>query len=146
MPIPATVPTSAVQRIFRVLLGIFMVLAGTGHLTFQREMFQAQVPDWVPLSKDLVVILSGLAEITFGLAVLLLRRYCVWVGLALALFFVAIFPGNLHQWQEGIDAFGLDSDRKRFLRLFFQPLLILWALWSTGVFRAGKEWRSGITS
>ena len=123
-----------------------MFMAGIGHLTVQREVFQAQVPDWVPLSKDLVVILSGIVEFGFGLALVFLRSHRVWVGLALALFFVAIFPGNFHQWQAGIDAFGLNTDRKRFLRLFFQPILILWALWSTGVFRAWKEGRSGRTS
>jgi uncharacterized membrane protein len=54
------------------------------------------------------------------------------VGLVAAGFFVAVFPGNVAQWREGTAAFGLDTDAKRFARLWFQPVLVAWALWSTG--------------
>ncbi len=30
-----------------------------------------------------------------------------------------------------VDAFGLTTDSARFTRLFFQPVLIIWALWTT---------------
>ncbi len=109
-----------------------MVLAAVGHFTFQRQEFQAQVPDWVPLGKDLVVILSGIAELLLGLAMVSWTRQKVRVGMALAIFYVLIFPGNIAQYSNGTDAFGLDTDGKRLIRLFFQPVLILWALWSTG--------------
>ncbi|PBQ30856.1 hypothetical protein CNR22_03390 [Sphingobacteriaceae bacterium] len=128
--------TNKVQNAFRIVLGIFMVLAGIGHLTFQRAEFQAQVPDWVPLSKDLVVILSGVVEVLFGLSMLFWKKQRVKVGLALAIFYVLVFPGNIAQYLNGIDAFGLDTDKARLIRLFFQPVLIFWALWSTGALSA----------
>ncbi len=133
------IKTSLIQNIFRIILGCFLVFAGYSHLTFNRIEFQAQVPDWVPLSKDLVVILSGVIEILLGLSILFWTKQRVKVGFTVAIFFLLIFPGNIHQYINGIDAFGaLDSDRARFLRLFFQPILIIWALWCTG---AWKAWR-----
>lgn len=131
----ANVQTSATQNIFRLLLGIFMVLAGIGHLSFQRQEFQAQVPGWVPISKDVTVILSGLVEIALGLGLLFLKKYRVQAGIALAIFYVLIFPGNIAQYINKVSAFGLDSDGKRLVRLFFQPVLIWWALWCSGAIR-----------
>jgi len=116
------------------LLGFALTSAGISHLTTARAEFQAQVPDWLPLDADFVVIASGVVEIGLGLSLLLLWRYRGLVGLATALFFVAIFPGNISQWINGIDAFGLDSDQARFTRLFFQPVLVLWALYATDAF------------
>ncbi|WP_221032732.1 DoxX family protein [Actomonas aquatica] len=133
--------TTRPQAIARIVLGAFMTLAGVAHLTFQRGEFQAQVPPWVPLDTDFVVLASGVVEIALGLAMLILKRYRVWVGLSLAVFYVLIFPGNLSQYTNGIDAFGLDTDAKRFARLFFQPVLILWALWSTGGLAAWRQAR-----
>ena len=133
---------STIQHIARILLGLSIVFAALGHLTFQRDEFQAQVPDWIPLDKDLIVILSGVLELVFGLALLFLKSNRALVGITLALFFVAIFPGNIVQYVNGIDAFGLNSDRSRFIRLFFQPLLMLWALWSTGGWDWLKKWWS----
>lgn len=134
------VKTSIFQNIFRILLGSFMIYAGYSHLTFNRIEFQAQVPDWVPLAKDLVVILSGIIEILLGLGMVLWAKQRVKVGLALALFYVLIFPGNISQYLNGTDAFGaLNSDKARLIRLFFQPVLIAWALWSTGAWTAWKN-------
>jgi uncharacterized membrane protein len=124
--------TSSIQNILRIVLGLFMILAGIGHLTFLRVPFQAQVPDWVPLDKDLVVVLSGIVEITLGAAMVFLSSRKVVAGMALAAFYIAIFPGNISQYITHTSAFGLDTDTKRFIRLFFQPVLIAWALWSTG--------------
>jgi uncharacterized membrane protein len=133
--------TSRIQTIFRIILGAFMFYAGVSHLTFARTEFQAQVPEWVPLSKDLVVILSGIVEVAFGLAMIFWGKQKAKVGIALAIFYVLVFPGNIAQYVNKTDAFGLDTDQARFIRLFFQPVLILWALWSTGalqVFRKDK--------
>lgn len=124
--------TSKTQNFFRILLGIFMVTAAIGHFTFQRTDFQAQVPNWVPMSKDLVVILSGIVEIALGLSMVFLTKYKVHVGIALALFYVLVFPGNIAQYINGTSAFGLDTDQARLMRLFFQPILIFVTLWSTG--------------
>ena len=120
-----------IRKVTQILLGAALIFTGTAHLTTSRVTFQAQVPTWLPLSPDFVVIASGFVEIALGLALLSLRRRRE-VGIATALFFIAIFPGNINQYIHGINAFGLDTDRARAIRLFFQPLLVLWALWSSG--------------
>ncbi|WP_027418228.1 DoxX family protein [Crocinitomix catalasitica] len=127
--------TNTIQNILRVVLGALMTTAGVGHLTFQRDEFLAQVPSWLPSSPafmDFVVLSSGVVEISLGLSMIFLFKHKVKVGIALAIFYILIFPGNISQYMNGIDAFTLDTDRKRLIRLFFQPVLILWALWSTG--------------
>lgn len=117
----------------RVLLGLFLTAAGVTHLGPLRTEFRGQVPSWFPVDADLVVLVSGVVEIGLGLALLVLRSRRRSVGLVVAAFFVVIFPGNLWQYLDGVPAFGLDDDRARLTRLFFQPLLVGWALWATGV-------------
>ncbi len=93
------------------------------------------MPRWLTDSKafmDFIVIASGVVEILLGLAMIFLWKYKIKAGIALSIFYVLIFPGNISQYANEISAFGLDTDLKRFIRLFFQPVLILWALWSTG--------------
>lgn len=124
-----------VQTIFRILLGAQLAFAGVSHLTWARTEFLAQVPTWLPVNGDLVVVLSGIVEITLGLALIFLVKWRIPVGLATAAFFVLIFPGNISQYVNRIDAFGLNTDEARFNRLFFQPVLVLWALWSTDAWR-----------
>jgi uncharacterized membrane protein len=110
---------------------LILTYAGTTHLASNRQEFQAQVPTWLPLDPDFVVIASGIVEIILGISLLTLWRYRTQVGLTVALFFILIFPGNINQYVNQIDAFGLNTDRERLIRLFFQPALVLWALWST---------------
>ena len=121
----------------QLLLGVILTYAGITHLTTSRIEFQAQVPTWLPLSPDFVVIASGVVEILLGLCLISMQRRR-HVGIATALFFVAIFPGNISQYLNGIDAFGLDTDRARAIRLLFQPLLVLWALWATEFWQPRK--------
>ncbi len=118
--------------IARVVLGLALFSAGISHLGSARAEFQAQVPPWVPLDPDFVVVASGVVEILLGVALVVLPRLAPWVGIATALFFIAIFPGNISQFVNGINAFGLNTDEARAIRLVFQPLLVLWALWPTG--------------
>jgi uncharacterized membrane protein len=125
----------------QLLLGAALAYAGTTHLTTSRQEFQAQVPNWVPFSADFVVIASGIVEIALGLSLLLLWKYRTQIGWITAAFFIAIFPGNISQYVNGIDAFGLDTDRARAIRLLFQPLLVIWALWSTGAWRSYRAKR-----
>jgi uncharacterized membrane protein len=125
----------------QIILGIALTYAGTTHLTSSRQEFQAQVPTWLPIDADFVVIASGIVEIVLGLALLTLWRYRSQVGLIVAIFFILIFPGNINQYVNGIDAFGLDTDQARLTRLFFQPLLVAWALWSTSSWQIIKNWR-----
>ena len=129
------------KRLGQVILGIALTYAGSTHLTSSRQEFQAQVPTWLPLDADFVVIASGIVEIILGLALLILWRYRSQVGLIVAIFFILIFPGNINQYVNGIDAFGLDTDQARLTRLFFQPLLVAWALWSTNSWQIIKNWR-----
>ncbi|MCA0375684.1 MAG: hypothetical protein LCH84_08445 [Gemmatimonadetes bacterium] len=125
--------------IARLLLGLALVGAGVAHLTFARAAFLAQVPRWLPLDADFVVLASGVVEIALGAALLLLPRHRVLVGWLTAAFFVAIFPGNINQYVHHLDAFGLDTDRERLVRLFFQPVLVAWALWCTGAWAARRR-------
>ena len=126
------------------MLGLALGYAGIGHLTTSRQEFQAQVPTLLKDYADFVVVASGVVEICLGLALVGLWKYRVQVGWVVAAFFVAIFPGNISQYVNGVDAFGLDSDTSRLVRLFFQPLLVVWALWSTGAWQARKK-RSVVT-
>jgi uncharacterized membrane protein len=140
---PRTPPaTSAGRTVGRILLGLFLLFAGVSHLTWSRDAFQAQVPDWLPLNVDFVVLASGVVEIALGLALLVLSRWRVPLGWITAAFFVAVFPGNISQFTTGTDSFGLDSDLTRGIRLLFQPLLVLWAWWATGAWRAWRDARS----
>jgi len=133
--------TSGLQAISRWLLGAALLLAGIGHLTWLRVEFQAQVPQWVPLDADLVVVLSGIVEIALGIGLIALPKQRVMLGWITAVFFILIFPGNISQYVNQIDAFSLDTDQERAIRLLFQPLLVIWALWSTGAWRAWREGR-----
>lgn len=126
------------QKWSRNLLGLVLIGAGTGHLTFARLEFQAQVPTWLPVGQDLVVVLSGIVEAALGLALIFVEKRRTRLGWVAAVFFVLVFPGNISQYVNQYDAFGLDSDAKRLARLFFQPVLVVWALWSTG---AWQDWR-----
>ena len=119
------------RKLLQVLLGLTLCYTGILHLTSKRIEFQAQVPSWLPLDPDFVVIASGIVEILLGLALLTLWKNREQVGVATAIFFLLIFPGNVWQYLDGIDAFGLDTDTERGVRLLFQPVLVLWALWST---------------
>lgn len=129
-PIATTIP----QKIARIVLSVFMISAGIGHFTIRRAEFQAEVPNWVPLDKDLTVLLSGGVELILGLALLFWFSRRAEMGIALAIFFVLVFPGNLAQYLNHTNAFNLNTDNARLARLFFQPVLIFWALWSTGAF------------
>ncbi|TWI98676.1 putative membrane protein [Mucilaginibacter frigoritolerans] len=121
-----------IKTVARILLGVGLIGAGIGHLTFARKEFQAQVPDWVPLKKDDTVVYSGIAEIAMGSALVLTNeKYKTTIGKIAASLFVGVFPGNVSQLLNKRSAFGLNSDKKRLLRLFFQPALVYWAIKST---------------
>lgn len=115
----------------RVLLAAVLLVAGVAHLVNTSE-FLGQVPTWLPL-RDAIVVVSGVVELALGSALLLARgSRRPQVGLVVATFFVLVFPGNVSQYVTGSDAFGLDTDTARLVRLFFQPVLVAWALWCTG--------------
>lgn len=131
--------TSSAQDAARVALGLILMTAGTSHLTVAREPFKAQVPPWVPLDPDTVVLQSGVVEIALGASLVFLPRHKALLGRVAGAFFTCIFPGNISQYTHRRNAFGLDTDGKRFARLFFQPALVAWALWSSGALRRSNE-------
>ena len=122
-------------------MGAALVGTGVGHLTTLRREFRAQVPSWFPADPDLVVVVSGVAEVGLGAALLVTwpQPARAVVGAATAAFFVAIFPGNVAQFLEHKDGFGLDTDAKRLARLPFQAVLVAGALYGTDAIRT---WRS----
>ena len=142
----STLPTVA-RATGQIALGLALLAAGTGHLTSLRQEFQAQVPPWLPLDPDLVVVASGIVELALGGALVAAWRQPqrALTGAAAAAFFVAVFPGNVSQYLTGTDAFGLDTDRARAVRLVFQPALVAWALWSTDALRTRRERRRART-
>lgn len=129
---------ATVRHVARILLGAALIYAGIGHFTFSRLAFQAQVPPWLPLDPDFVVLASGAVEIALGLGLIFLSRYRRQMGWLTAAFFLAVFPGNISQYLTQTDAFGLNTDEARAIRLLFQPLLIVWALWSTKAWSKSK--------
>ena len=128
---------SALKPLLQLLLGALLTSAGISHLGSNRTEFLAQVPTWLPLNGDFVVVASGIVEITLGISLItttfILKQYRKQIGIVVAIFFILIFPGNINQYVNKIDAFGLDTDQKRLIRLFFQPLLVIWAVWSTRI-------------
>ena len=138
----AAVKSSRSRTVGRIVLGSVLLFAGISHLSFAREAFRAQVPEWLPLEPDTVVLASGVVEIALGGALVALPRQRTAVGLVVALFFVAIFPGNVSQLTTHTDSFGLNTDAARGTRLIFQPLLVIWALWSTGAWSALRARRA----
>ena len=125
-----------VKNIAQLGLGAFLFFAGNSHLGSNRKEFEAQVPTYLPLDPEFVVVASGLVEMALGLLLFItvfeFKKYRELIGLITAIFFILIFPGNINQYVNQIDAFGLDTDQKRLIRLFFQPLLVIWALWASG--------------
>lgn len=131
------------RRVGRIALGLAILSAGIMHLTVAREPFQAQVPEWQPFDPDFVVVASGVFEIALGSALVTSRKKRHAVGWIAAAFFIAVYPGNISQLVNHVDSLGLDSDLKRLIRMPFQPVLIVWALWSTGAWRAWRLSRKG---
>ena len=136
----------AVRHAARYLLGAALIYAGVGHFTFSRVAFQAQVPPWLPLDADFVVLASGAVEIALGLGLIFITRYRKQIGWLTAAFFLAVFPGNISQYLTQTDAFGLNTDEARAIRLLFQPLLILWALWATAAWSKSTQQSKKITT
>jgi uncharacterized membrane protein len=134
-----------IKNLAQVLLGTFLFTAGASHLGSNRNEFLAQVPTYLPLDADFVVVASGVVEMILGslliLTVLIFKKYRELIGLITAIFFILIFPGNINQYVNQIDAFGLDTDQKRLIRLFFQPPLVAWAIWCSGALRLVKKLR-----
>ena len=117
------------KNLFRIGLGSFLCFTGVAHFVI-RESFLAQVPKFMP-APDMVIYVSGVFEVLLGLSLIFWQGYRKQIGWIAAAFFVIIFPGNISQYLTHSSAFGLDTDLSRGLRLLFQPILIIMALYST---------------
>lgn len=129
------------QQVARWVAGAGMALAGISHLTFAREGFRAQVPPWVPVDADDTVLLSGAVELSLGLGLLALPRERRRMAALTTAFLVAVFPGNIAQYRNQVDGLGLDTDTKRLVRLFLEPLL-----WATALHAGGLLDRRALRS
>ncbi|MFZ4861142.1 hypothetical protein ACL9RF_03070 [Sphingobacterium sp. Mn56C] len=138
----ATVKTSWIGTVLRILVGLLLLLAGISHLTASSVEFAKLVPAWMPLSHTFIVLFSGLIEILLGLALIALSGKKVLFGWLTAIFLLLVFPANINQYLNHIDAFGLETDQARFMRLFFQPVLILWVLGSTAALKSAIHYKS----
>lgn len=122
------------RALARWTLAIALGAIGVMHFTATRG-FRVVVPDWAVqvsrLDKNTIVRVSGAAEVALAAGLMVLPRVRRQVGWATAAFFVAVLPGNMHQWRTGRSTPGLDTDARRFGRLFLQPLLVMWAIWAT---------------
>jgi uncharacterized membrane protein len=121
------------RTVARFILAAAMIFAGLSHLFWARTELLVQVPHWVPMDPDGVILASGVVEIALGVGLALLGRRRILVGRLLAAFFILVFPGNVAQYLNHADGFGLNSDTSRFVRLLFQPVLVAGALWATGI-------------
>ena len=130
------------RKAFQIILGAGLAYAGFTHLTNNSTEFQAQVPTILQGQADFVVVASGVVEILLGISLIVLFKYRTYVGWIVAAFFIAVFPGNISQYINGTDAFGLNTDQARAIRLLFQPLLVVWALWSTGAWASYRARKS----
>ena len=131
-PVPDRRASSPVRTIARVVLGVFLGYTGFSAFHLRPQGLPRPSAAWIPLNADFVITASGVVEILLAVGLVALTRWRVPVGCVVALFFVLIFPGNISQFVTHSDAFGLDSDLSRGIRLLFQPLFVVWALWCTG--------------
>lgn len=130
------------RAVARWILALALGAIGVMHFVGTRG-FRVVVPDWATrltrLDKDTIVIASGAAEVALAAGLVALPRERRRIGWATAAFFVAVFPGNIHQWRTRRSTPGLDTDARRLGRLFLQPLLVAWALWATSAPRTRRR-------
>ncbi|MCG7418143.1 hypothetical protein MHY30_11575 [Microbacterium sp. ACRRU] len=124
-----------IRSLARGVLALLLVAAGVSHLTWGRRGYRIVVPDWATgvlrTDKDAIVVASGAVEVVLGVGLVAFPRERRRIGAAITAFFIAVFPGNVHQWRTGRSAPGLSTDRARLVRLFLQAPLVAWAWWST---------------
>lgn len=114
---------------WRLALALGMTVAGVAHLVDPTPFVQ-HLPEWVP-QREPLVLLTGLIEIGLGLALLAPQPYRRLVGLLVAAYLVAVFPGNIYVAVAGVEVDGQPGGVYPWLRLLFQPLFIWLAVWCT---------------
>lgn len=127
------------QQVARFSAGAGLAFAGVAHLTFARRGFRAQVPPWMPMDADDVIMLSGAVEVALGAGLITVPKHRRPLAGITAAFLAGVFPGNVSQYINRVDGLGLDTDGKRFVRLFFQPLMCAVALHAGGLLPPGRS-------
>ncbi|MEQ2007155.1 MAG: DoxX family protein [Limisphaerales bacterium] len=108
------------------LLAAFFTLAGMNHF-LNPGAYLGLMPAYLPWHRELILV-SGAAEVTGGLAVLIPRwRTCAGWGLIVLL--VAVFPANLHVALHGWEGVQIPA-WVLWTRLPVQGLFIAWVWWA----------------
>jgi uncharacterized membrane protein len=82
-----------IQTSLRILAAVFFVVAGTFHF-LKPELYRQIIPPAFP-APQLLVIVSGIAEIAGGIG-LLIRSLRRWAGWGLVALLIAVFPANFY--------------------------------------------------
>ena len=126
---PFTRHSLTLRARWRTALAAGMAVAGVMHFATPLPFVQ-HLPAIIPM-REAVIYASGVVEIALGLALLGPSRWRPYVGILLAAFLVAVFPGNLYVAVAGVAVDGQPGGIYPWLRLPFQALFIWLALWST---------------
>jgi uncharacterized membrane protein len=115
----------------RLLMAAFYLAAGVVHVA-RPDGFMPIVPDWVPFPRQ-TILATGVCEIA-GAVGLLTPRWQELAGIMLALYAVGVWPANFkHAFEHIVVPPIPDSWWYHAPRLAFQPVLVWWALYCSGV-------------
>ena len=116
-----------IRQISKVIFALFFVAAGVNHFV-NPPFYESITPPYLPWPCALVII-SGIAEIVLGIALLVPKwsRLAAWGLIALL---IAVFPANIYMALNP-NLFPTIPVMALWIRLPVQGLLILWAYWYT---------------
>jgi len=121
---------SAIKRVLLYLMSFFYIFAGIMHFV-NPGFYMPMMPPYLP-AHYFLVLLSGVAEVALGVAVLVpaYRSLAAWGIIALL---IAVFPANLHIALNNVPLAGASEGAGiwNWLRLPLQAVLIAWAYWYT---------------
>lgn len=106
---------------------IFLVFFGLSHFYKQDELI-LMLPDFIPFP-EFIIFITGIIEITLAVGLLFptTRRLS---GILIAVYFIAVLPANIYKAVNTVEISGtLSNDTVAWLRIFFQPIFIVWALY-----------------
>jgi len=120
---------STAKRVLLWPMAAIYIVSGINHF-INADAYIAIMPGYLPWHSQLV-LLSGMAELTLGIGVLVpaTRVAAAW-GIILLL--IAIFPANLYVAINDLPYVGDEPNTAaNWIRLPFQLVLIAWAYWYT---------------
>lgn len=132
MPLQRSVATP--KALLRTLLAAAMAVAGVYHFV-NADFFVAMVPKVLP-QPLFITWLTGVMELALAVGISVEKTRSV-AGVALAAFYVAVFPANVNMYLHPAESGAGDVDPTLLLlRLPLQLVFIVWALWTTRPDRA----------